>query len=86
MAFLPPGIRNEGNICYASCILHLLRVFVKVLDYARLPYCGECSHGNESMPCTDFVSILGSVSGSSASGHHSQKCIVGALEWAENIL
>ena len=59
------------------------RVFVKVLDYARLehlPNCGECSQGNLSMPCTDFVSKIRSVSGGSASGHRSQKCIVGAID------
>ena len=64
------------------------RVFVKVLDYTRLehlPNCGECSQGNLSMPCTDFVSKIRSVSGGSASGHHSQKCIVGAIyRWADN--
>ena len=57
------------------------RVFVKVLDDARLEHllpCGECSQGILSMPYADFVSRrLGSVSGGSASGHHSQKCIVG---------
>ena len=44
----PPGIRNEGNICYASSILQLFmnqKVFVEVLaDVAsnHLPLCNEC--------------------------------------------
>ena len=51
MVLLPPGIRNEGNICYASSILHLLmnqRVFVEVLDDVRLehlPSCCDCVQG-----------------------------------------
>ena len=56
------------------------RVFVKVLDYARLEHLPNCGEGNLSMPCTDFVSKIRSVSGGSASGHHSQKCIVGAID------
>ena len=37
------------------------RVFVKVLDDARLEHllsCGECSHGILRMPCADIVSKI----------------------------
>ena len=47
----PPGTTNEGNICFASSILHCLlnqRVFFRVLDRVKLqhsPRCNECQQG-----------------------------------------
>ena len=48
---LPPGIRNDGNICFTSCILHWLfnqSLFRKVLPDVGMSHertCGVCNKG-----------------------------------------
>ena len=46
---LPPGIKNEGNICFASSILHCLlnqKDFCRLLDAVKLQHlqqsCIQC--------------------------------------------
>ena len=42
---LPPGIKNEGNICFASCVLHSLLNQEEFCMQHLQQGCSECQQG-----------------------------------------
>ena len=80
----PPGIKNEGNICFASSVLQCLlnqKVFVEALDKLHEPLCSQCQFGMYTLNGSIYHSYIhmpflpcpkyDAGSCGSACGHHS---------------